>query len=261
MKDSSCRIALFVNHLPGLQVASFLAKQSPNDTVVALYLTGENEVFEKEIIDSLEISSNRIFVGPDTILKESHLAWLKMQEIDAIICVYWPWLLKEEVFSLAKITVNFHPALLPINRGWYPHVHSLIDGSKAGVTLHQIKEGADTGDIWIQKEVNAYPTDTAKELYERLQVEIVALFENSWANIKNGVLVPVPQDSALAVYHSKNEIESLDYIDLNKKYNGKDLLNKLKARSFGSRGFAFYEVNGEKIYIKIALSIDGRFKN
>ena len=67
----------------------------------------------------------------------------------------------KEIFSSVETTVNFHPALLPINRGWFPHVHSLIDGSKAGVTLHQIAEGADTGLIWVQEEEKIISTDTA----------------------------------------------------------------------------------------------------
>ena len=69
---------------------------------------------------------------------------------------------KASAFNLAKDSVNFHPAFLPINRGWYPHVHSIVDGSKLGVTLHRIDEGADTGPIWVQKEMRLLPHDTSK---------------------------------------------------------------------------------------------------
>ena len=60
-------------------------------------------------------------------------------------------------------------------------------------------------------------------------------------------------------YHSKFEIEKFDYIDINKKYFAKDILNILRARTFGDRGFAYYESNGEKIYIKINLAKNSKF--
>jgi methionyl-tRNA formyltransferase len=64
-------------------------------------------------------------------------------------------------------------------------VYNIIQGTKAGVTLHEIANSADTGDIWNQKEVEVKITDTAKSLYERLQLEIVNLFIENWANIVN----------------------------------------------------------------------------
>ena len=60
-------------------------------------------------------------------------------------------LLNKKLYSLSEKTINFHPSLLPSYRGWYPHVHNIIDKTQCGVTLHELNEGADTGKIWIQK--------------------------------------------------------------------------------------------------------------
>ncbi len=253
-------IALFANHLPGLKVAEYLSRCAPYDQIRALYLTGENIDFDETIIQATGISRDRVFTGPDVIKSQNHLDWLEKQELDAIVCVYWPWLLNENVFTLAKKTINFHPAFLPINRGWFPHVHSLIDGSKTGVTLHQIEKGADTGNIWAQKEIPILSTDTAKDIYDRLQNEIVKLFEEKWDDIKFGRIKATPQNHSAAIYHSKNEIEKLDKVDLDASYKAKDLLNILKARTFGNRGFAYFEENGEKIYINIKLSKTTKFE-
>ena len=135
--------------------------------------------------------------------------------------------------------MNFHPALLPVNRGWYPHVHSLLDGSPAGVTLHQITEGADQGDIWVQKEVAIENKDTSKDLYLKLQKEIVDLFMDSWEDIATGRMNPTKQIESNAIYHSKDEIVDLDKIDLKRKLYFEDFLKILKARSFGDSGFAY----------------------
>lgn len=255
---SAFKIALFANHRPGLEIARFFASQAI-DQVGALYLTGENPENDKRIIDTLSPHSNLIFNGPEVIKEADHIKWFQEQKFDAIICIYWPWLLRPEIYKAAPISVNFHPALLPINRGWFPHVHSLIDGSKAGVTIHRIEDGADTGAIWAQKEIKILPTETAKDIYDRLQDEIVQLFELNWGKIKSGEVQPFSQDESKAIYHAKREIESLDLIDPEKVYKARDLINLLRARSFGSRGFAYLQEGNEKTYLKLSLSKSSKF--
>lgn len=253
------KIALFANHLVGLEVATFLAERSSCDLVSALYLTGDQSEIEKSIVEALNIPRDNVFIGRDVITQSEHIEWFQNQKFDVIICVYWPWLLKHEIYSVVEKTINFHPALLPINRGWFPHVHSLIDGSKTGVTLHKIEDGADTGQIWAQKEVEIQSTDTAKELYLRLQKEILDLFKDKWDDLKNNMICSVPQDESMAVYHAKNEIENLDNIELSQAYIAKDLIDRIRARSFGNKGFAYFEENGEKIFVKLSLSTSSNF--
>ena len=72
--------------------------------------------------------------------------------------------------------VNVHPALLPYNRGAYPNVWSIVDGSPAGVTIHFVDEGIDTGDIIAQAQVVIEPVDTGESLYRKLERGAVALF-------------------------------------------------------------------------------------
>lgn len=255
------KIALFANHTPGLEVATFLAERSESDAVSALYVTGEHPEMDKRIVDILNLDEKNVFIGKSEIEQPGHMEWFKNQDFDVIICVYWPWLLKSDMYRSAHKTINFHPALLPVNRGWFPHVHSLIDGSKTGVTLHKIEEEADTGPIWAQKEVEVKPTDTAKEIYVRLQREIVDLFVANWEKIINNELDATPQDESKAVYHAKNEINNLDKIELANEYTAKDLINRIRARSFGNLGFAFYEENGERIYLKLSLSESSKFES
>lgn len=253
------RIALFANHAPGIEVARHLGECSDQNEVVALYLPGVSPEHDSRIAAALRLERQQIFTGPDIIKQPKHVEWFQEQKFDFIICVYWPWLLRCEIFKAVGSTLNFHPALLPINRGWFPHVHSLIDGSQTGVTLHRIEEGADTGAIWAQQEVGIQPTDTAKEIYERLQLEIVSLFKTSWNDIRTHRIGAKPQDETQASYHAKKEIEELDRIELDQTYMARDLINKLRARSFGQRGFAFFEEHGEKVFVKLSLSKTSKF--
>ena len=244
------------NDYPGMEVAKHL--NFCGDKIVRLYLHDKNAKYVNEIIE--ESKCDKIFYAND-LKKADHHNDLKKERADFIITVYWAYLLKPEIFQSALDTVNFHPAYLPINRGWFPHVHSIIDGSKSGVTLHRIDKGADTGPIWVQKEIKISKFDTAKEIYIRLQDEIVKLFKENWDAIKEGHLIPYDQDELKAVYRKKNEINNLDKLDLEEKIRVRDLINLLRARSFGDLGFAYYEEEEEKVYINLKLSKDNSFNN
>jgi len=173
---------------------------------------------------------------------------------DYIITVYWAHLLRPVFYNSARYgTINFHPAFLPVNRGWHPHAHSIIDGTPTGVTLHAIEEDADTGPIWAQEKVNLLPTDTASDIYYRLQKEIVALFKETWPEIINRSISPKPQDDKFATYHKKSELSELDRIELDSICNPKKLINLLRARSFDDFGFAYFEENGKRVYLKLEL--------
>lgn len=183
-----------------------------------------------------------------------HVAELTALRPDFVVTVYWAYLVSTDVIAAARRgTVNFHPALLPINRGWYPHVHSILDGSPTGVTLHAVDATADTGPIWAQRKVPLTRYDTAGTIYERLQTEIVSLFREVWPAIVAGDLLPVPQDDRGAVYHEKSEIDALDELRLDDVMRVGDVIDRLRARSFGSRGFAWFEVDGERVYANIRL--------
>ena len=140
------RIALFASHLPGLKVAKYLSS-SQDDNIVALYLSNSDPHIDQLIERECGVKSEIVFRGKQDYTDPKILEQLSRTKPDTIICVYWPWILPENVYSNCDITVNFHPALLPKNKGWYPHVHNLINGDQAGVTLHQLAAKADTGPI------------------------------------------------------------------------------------------------------------------
>ena len=64
-----------------------------------------------------DASGFREFFYADSLKNDDHVQELKLLNADFIITVYWAHLLKPEVISRAKDTVNLHPVLLPVNRG------------------------------------------------------------------------------------------------------------------------------------------------
>ena len=87
--------------------------------------------------------------------------------------------------------VNLHNGFLPWNRGAHPNVWPIVDGSPAGVTLHQMDEGIDTGPILAQDWIPTDAHDTAETLYRRLDDAAFRLFTDHWAYL--GMLPVHPQ--------------------------------------------------------------------
>ncbi len=68
--------------------------------------------------------------------------------------------------------VNIHPALLPAFPGVHGWTQALDYGCKvAGVTVHFVDAGTDTGPIIVQKTVPVMEDDTPESLHARIQVQ------------------------------------------------------------------------------------------
>ena len=257
------KIALFANHQAGLRVAQFLQSQSEPDQIVALSLCDLNPEVDNLILDVCRLEPECVFIGYQDFSQPDVFQRFSSLQPDVIICVYWPWLLPASIYSECDLTINFHPALLPANRGWYPHVHNIINGDLAGVTLHELAPEADSGAIWAQKIVDVLSTDTADTLYYRLQEEIVSLFERKWPLIRDGMVNPIPQceSSVTPTYNKKNILKQLDAIKLDEPTTARHVINVLRARTFGARGFAHYEDDQGLVYVRIELSRSSAFED
>jgi folate-dependent phosphoribosylglycinamide formyltransferase PurN len=94
---------------------------------------------------------------------------------------------------LPRRVINLHSSLLPYNRGADPTLWSVLEDTPAGVTIHYIDEGVDTGDVIAQREVELRDDDTLATAYDTLQGELAALFREQWAAISAGTNAGAPQ--------------------------------------------------------------------
>lgn len=68
--------------------------------------------------------------------------------------------------------LNVHPTLLPAFPGAHPIADTLAYGVKvAGVTVHFVDEGVDSGQIIAQTAVPVFDTDDEESLHARIQIE------------------------------------------------------------------------------------------
>jgi methionyl-tRNA formyltransferase len=99
-------------------------------------------------------------------------------------------------------TINLHFSLLPKYRGASPVQWALLNGeNKTGITIMELNEKMDEGDILFQKEMEILPDDNTDRLEQRLSKEGAEILINTIADIER--ITPVPQDHSSATYAPK----------------------------------------------------------
>jgi len=96
---------------------------------------------------------------------------------------------KNVIKKLKKPIFNIHLSYLPFNRGAHPNFWSFIENTPAGVSIHKIDNGIDTGNIILRKKinfnVNLNKFSTFKKTYNYLFLEAENLFKNNFNKIYN----------------------------------------------------------------------------
>jgi len=246
------KIFLFIDGWVGLKVASYLKKN--NETIVGIVIhPNKVQHFTKEIIEVCELPPERVFKW-GTISEQNLKKEIINLNADIAFTIFWGYILKPCIYDLFKHgCINFHCSYLPFNRGKNPNVWPLIENTPAGITLHYIDEGIDTGPIIAQQIVKVEPIDTAKDLYEKLIQAFPSLFFKTWPLIKSGKSISINQDSKKSTFHLAKDFKNLDTLDLEKKYYPLDLINILRARTFNPHRQCYIYIDGRKVGIRIEL--------
>lgn len=97
---------------------------------------------------------------------------------DFIVSFGYRYILNQSVITQFDCPIfNLHISYLPFNRGAHPNFWSFFDNTPAGVTIHLIDDGVDTGPIVAQKYVKfKLEDDTFTKTYNTLIEEIEDLF-------------------------------------------------------------------------------------
>ena len=95
--------------------------------------------------------------------------------------------------------VNIHASLLPKYRGAAPINWAIINGEKeTGVTIMQMDEGLDTGDMILKEEVVLDEKETGGSLFDRLSGVGAKLCVRTLKAIEDGTAIYTKQDHAAA---------------------------------------------------------------
>jgi len=245
------RLICLVNNYLGWQALEFLREQA--EIAMVVVHPRQRGKFEKEIRVAA-VAAGAEILDADALRSSEGLKRVAAVKPDMGFSIMFGYLLKQEFLSLLPHgCLNLHPAFLPFNRGAHPNVWSIVDRTPAGVTLHYIDEGVDTGDIVCQEKVPVVPTDTGESLYHKLERTGLELLREAWPAIESGQIKRAPQTLDSGSSHKVSDVSGIDEIDLQKSYKAEDLLNVLRARTFPPHRGAFFRHDGRKVYIRIQL--------
>ena len=115
---------------------------------------------------------------------------LKEAGCDTVILAGFMRIVKSGLLAAFPMRVlNIHPALLPAFPGVHSWMQALDYGCKvAGVTVHFVDAGTDSGPIIVQKCVPVMEDDTPETLHARIQVQEHIAFPEALRHLAAGRL-------------------------------------------------------------------------
>lgn len=246
------RIVCLCNNWLGWQVLQWLADQGQEIVGLIVHPPGEGKCLDE--IRAVAARTKCVVLEDSLISQTDGLKQIRSFRPDMAVSVLFRNILRKPFLDIfPKGCINLHPAYLPYNRGNYPNVWSIVEKTPAGVTLHYIDEGLDTGDIIAQEKVVVEMTDTGATLYRKLELAAVDLFQRMWPSLESGNAPRRKQGSEPGTCHRRSDVGSIDEIDLDRIYRAEDLINLLRARTFPPYRGAYFRHNGKKVYLNLEL--------
>lgn len=244
------KILILGDDVAGVEIANWLTQFQELRVHLAL-IRSERKLINTKLSERIEL------IAVSSKKESEELVTQMANNENFLITCYWPWVLPVSCFKdFEGKTLNFHPALLPKDRGWYPHVHQIRNNSISGVTLHKLNERADEGDIWIQKEVKLDFPITSGEARLILQDGIIKLFKENWSSIINNEIEPYPQTGP-SNYYTKNSVDDYNFMPGAQVSTAEDFLRNLASRNIGKKSFIQTQIGSSTKYIHIFFSDDG----
>lgn len=116
--------------------------------------------------------------------------------IDLMFAVNWRYLIPASVYQKPRQgTFVFHDSLLPTYRGFSPTVWSILNGEAyTGVTLFEIADNIDEGDVVAQQQIAIGPYQSIATVMEQVTEGYLALLEQNLDQLLQGTAPRRPQD-------------------------------------------------------------------
>lgn len=166
---------------------------------------------------------------------------------DIFVVAAFGQILPKELLTMPKYgCVNIHASLLPKYRGAAPIQWAVINGEKeSGVTIQQMGEGVDTGDILLKRAVALDNKETGESLYDKLSRLGAELIVEVLPEIEAGKVIPEKQEEALSTHVGKIT-KAMGLIDWNK--SAEELERLVRGLNSWPSAFTFFRGKILKIW-------------
>ena len=142
---------------------------------------------------------------------------LEKTEADVCVVAAFGQIIPASILHMKKYgCINVHASLLPKYRGAAPIQWAVIDGEKeSGVTIMQMDEGLDTGDMLAKAIVPLDEKETGGSLFDKLSEAGGRLCVETLAKLEKGEIIPEKQGESPTAYASMLD-KKMGNIDWNK---------------------------------------------
>ena len=192
---------------PDFSVACLKALLESEHEIVGVFCQPDKPVGRKQILTPPEVKTEALRHGlkifqPATLKNGIGLEILEEIKPDLVVVVAYGKILPKEFLDYPRLgCINVHASVLPKYRGASPIHFAVLNGDKTtGVTVQQMDEGVDTGDILKVETVEIGINDTTEHMYEILAPLGAKAMMDTVELIEKGGLSPVEQDEALATH-------------------------------------------------------------
>ncbi len=191
---------------------------------------------------------------PENINTPEWVEFLQNLRPAILLSCYYRNMIRQEILDIPSIAaVNLHGSLLPRYRGRCPVNWQLIHGERtSGVTLHHMVIKADAGDIIAQKEVPVEQTDTAVDLFRKLELAAVDVLGEYIPRLLDGTAPRTPQDHSRASYFGGR---TPDDGKISWDWSAEQIYNLVRAVTWPYPG-AFFETDGRKFMVWSARPLE-----
>ncbi|MDK7281076.1 methionyl-tRNA formyltransferase [Haemophilus haemolyticus] len=178
--------------------------------VIAVYTqpdkpAGRGKKLQASPVKQLAEQNNIPVYQPKSLRKEEEQSELKALNADVMVVVAYGLILPKAVLDAPRLgCLNVHGSILPRWRGAAPIQRSIWAGDvQTGVTIMQMDEGLDTGDMLHKVYCDILPTETSTSLYNKLAELAPSALIDVLDNLESGKFISEKQDDSQSNYAEK----------------------------------------------------------
>lgn len=190
---------------PEFAVPSLRALRDTGDNVVGAVCqpdkpAGRGQKPTAPPVKELAVASGVPVFQPEKLRTADAIATIAAWQPELIVVAAYGKILPASLLAVPRLgCVNVHASLLPKYRGAAPIQWAILRGeSVTGITIMQMNEGMDTGDILLQRETAIGDHETYGDLQTRLAHLGAAALIQALELLRRGELQPRAQDNVAA---------------------------------------------------------------
>ena len=206
---------------------------------------------------ALQSSPSISLLQPKKASEEVFLSQLSALNADLYVVVAYGQILPQKLLSMPPLgCINVHASLLPKYRGAAPIQRCLMAGEmETGISIQKMVRQLDAGDVIETVKIPVPPEMTYGELEAQLRELSKTVLLHVLKAYEKGIPSATPQDSALASYASKVELEEGE---IQWTESAVSLHNQIRAFSPRPGAWCWQEIGKKRVKILRSRVIEKR---